>query len=430
MKLSSCRTDTDLVEQTSVRSGLAAVNVVLAERMSVPSIHAYSEAAHLLAQVPEEDVGLVGVQGVARGELDAQLLLQGLDHVVPLPRPLEIERVFLPVLALRLVLERCLPAGQRLDHALDQGLRDVHHVVHVRVRHVELADRELGVVREVDALVAEHAPDLVHAVEPADDELLEVQLRRDAEVEVEVEVVVVRDEGLGGRAAGDHARHGRLDLEEPERVHEAADVVDDAAARDENAPGLVGENEVEVALAVAGLLVLEAEVARGQLVEVGREEDHLGGGDGELALLGAGGGADDTDDVAAVEDVVGGDERVRVVVVPVCGVMNASRETAVVSNSLLGGHDLHLVPLAVQIIEAQLLTGGTDVVDAAGQHLDLALELAPRLDQALLAVFVDVRGNRNGYIELVGVGVGVLCLAQLLNLAGAQFKVLLEGGRR
>lgn len=103
-------------------------------------------------------------------------------------------------------------ASKALNEARDHLLGHLHEVVHVGVGHVELADAELGVVREVDRLVAEDATHLVHAVEAADDELLEVQLGSDAEEEVEVERVVVRDEGLGRRSSGDHVHHGGLDL--------------------------------------------------------------------------------------------------------------------------------------------------------------------------------------------------------------------------
>lgn len=54
------------------------------------------------------------------------------------------------------------------------------------------------------------------------------------------------------------------------------------------------------------LLVLEAKVLLGQLVQVGAQELSDGRGDGQLALLGAHGNTRETDDVAAAEDVVEG----------------------------------------------------------------------------------------------------------------------------
>ena len=120
------------------------------------------------------------------------------------------------------------------------------------------------------------------------------------------------DERLGRRAARDHVRHRRLYLQEAEAVEEAADVVDDFGAGDEDAARVLGEDEVEVALAVAGLLVLQTEVRRGKLVEVGCQEDHLRGRNGQLALLGARGGSDDADNVAATEVFVGRGKFIRV----------------------------------------------------------------------------------------------------------------------
>ena len=106
---------------------------------------------------------------------------------------------------------------------LDQVLHAVHRVLVVGVRLVPLEHRELGVVLEVDALVAEVLADLVDALEPADDQPLEVELGRDAQVEVLVELVVVRDERLCERAAVARLQDRRLDLEEALLVEEAPD---------------------------------------------------------------------------------------------------------------------------------------------------------------------------------------------------------------
>ena len=91
----------------------------------------------------------------------------------------------------------------------------------VRVRLVPLEHRELGVVLERDALVAEVLADLVDLLEPADDQALEVELGRDAQVAVLVERVLVRDERLGERAAVARLQDGRLDLDEAPLVEDA-----------------------------------------------------------------------------------------------------------------------------------------------------------------------------------------------------------------
>ena len=120
------------------------------------------------------------MQLVARQELRPELLLKRLDHVIPLPRPLEVWRVhLLAALALGVVLQRRLPASDVPHEPLDHRLGDILDSVYVRGRHVELEECRSRVVREVRTLVAERSPDLVNAVKPADDELLQVQLRCD-----------------------------------------------------------------------------------------------------------------------------------------------------------------------------------------------------------------------------------------------------------
>ena len=71
-----------------------------------------------------------------------------------------------------------------------------------------------GLWRVRDALVAEDPPDLEHALHAADDQPLEVQLERDAQVQLHVERVVMGDERPSVGAAGLDVQHRRLDLDE------------------------------------------------------------------------------------------------------------------------------------------------------------------------------------------------------------------------
>ena len=99
------------------------------------------------------------------------------------------------------------PAGQRLADRAQHLLGAPHHAVVVGVRLVELELRELRVVLEADALVAEVAADLVDALEAADQQALEVQLEADAQEQLLVELVVVRGERPGRRAAVDRLQN-------------------------------------------------------------------------------------------------------------------------------------------------------------------------------------------------------------------------------
>ena len=88
-----------------------------------------------------------------------------------------------------------------------------HQVLIVAVGLIELEHRELGIVPRRDPLVPEIAVDLVHALEPADDQPLQIELRRDAQKQIDVERVVMRAKRPRHRAAGDRLHHRRLDLE-------------------------------------------------------------------------------------------------------------------------------------------------------------------------------------------------------------------------
>ena len=112
---------------------------------------------------------------------------------------------------------------------LDELLDPLHRVPVVGVRLVPLEHRELRLVLVGDPLVAEVLADLVDLLEPADDQPLEVELRRDPQVEIGVELVVVGHERARERAAVPGLEHRRLDLDEAALVELAADRRDHAA---------------------------------------------------------------------------------------------------------------------------------------------------------------------------------------------------------
>jgi len=51
-----------------------------------------------------------------------------------------------------------------LFHTCQQGFRDGHEVIVVRVRHIELHRRELGIVGQIYALVTELSAYLINSV--------------------------------------------------------------------------------------------------------------------------------------------------------------------------------------------------------------------------------------------------------------------------
>ena len=102
-----------------------------------------------------------------------------------------------------------------LRGVLDQLAAAVDPHVVVGVRLVGLQQCELGVVAEVDALVAECAPELEDPLDTADAQPLEVQLGRDAQIQVEVVGVDVGEERPGVGAAVDLLQDRCLDLQNP-----------------------------------------------------------------------------------------------------------------------------------------------------------------------------------------------------------------------
>ena len=198
--------------------------------------------------------------------------------------------------------ERHLRRPDRLERdLLEHRLEPLHRVAVVGVRLVPLEHRELGVVLVGDALVAEVLRELVHALEPADDEALEVELGGDAEVEVGVELVVVRHERARERAAVARLQHGRLDLDEALGVEVAADRGDHARADEEVRARLLVHQQVEVAAAVARLDVGQAVERVGQRRADLRQERELVDGERGLAAARPRRRADHADDVAEID---------------------------------------------------------------------------------------------------------------------------------
>ena len=148
--------------------------------------------------------------------------------------------------------------AQDIHHAAMNHLFGVvHHPKVVLVGHIDLKTREFGVVGAVHALVAEVARELVHALEAAHDEALQVELVGDTEVHRDVQGVVMCDERTCRSATGDGLQHRCLHLEIAALVEETADAVDDAGASDEDVLHLVVDHEVHVTHTVAQFGVVE-----------------------------------------------------------------------------------------------------------------------------------------------------------------------------
>ena len=159
----------------------------IGEIRDVPALHAAIKEHGFDGVTLAPTWGLQVTHGarVIDADVDAGLLLDRLAHRETRPRRREVDLV-----VAELDFEVADGASRLGDHLFDHR----HHVVVVHVGLVGLEHRELGIVLEAHALVAEVLAHLVDAVDAADDAALEVQLGGDAQVEVALELVVVGDE--------------------------------------------------------------------------------------------------------------------------------------------------------------------------------------------------------------------------------------------
>ena len=203
-------------------------------------------------------------------------------------------------------------APRRLACTGGQHLFRHHHQRFViGVRLVELEHRELGIVLRRDALVAEVAVDFVDPFEAADDETLEIELRRNAQEELHVERVMVRHERTRERAAGDRLHHRRLDFEIAAPVQKRANRREDLAAHLERPPRIGIDDQIEVALAVPDLDITETVPLFREGNKALDQELQRGGEDRQFVRLRPEQLATDADEITEVEELEDGEVPLR-----------------------------------------------------------------------------------------------------------------------
>lgn len=347
------------------------------------------------------------MQLVSRRELLASSLLQGRDHIHTPPRSLPVDIVGLPGLGVEGSL---IATSDVLDKTRNKLFRHVHKIVVVGIGPVKLAGRELGVVSQINALVSELATDLIHTLQTTDDKHLQIQLWRDTHEQVHIQLVVMGDERLGGRTAGNGVHHGRLDLGEVTVIKEVSDILDDLGAGDEHIPRLVVHDQIQVPLAVALLLILEAVVFGREGVQARREKDDLGSEDRQLTIrpvLGASATreTDNADDITSPQ------------------VFMLSLEANIASSILSLANDLDLGAFGTDIVEDQFGTRRALGVNSTGDaDRDFGLLLALLETLIVLQEVPQIVGD----MELVGVRVRLLGFAEFVDSLASDFEVLLQ----
>ena len=104
----------------------------------------------------------------------------------------------------------------------------IHHAVEIRVGLIEFHQCKLRIVLCIHTLIAENPADLIHLFKSANDQTLEVQFQRNAQLQVLIQRIEMRKEGSCRGAAGILNQHGRLDLQEPLSVEISPNAADDA----------------------------------------------------------------------------------------------------------------------------------------------------------------------------------------------------------
>ena len=105
---------------------------------------------------------------------------------------------------------------------------------------------------------AEITIDFKYPIKAPDHQTLEVKLRCDAQEHFHVERVVVRNKGLGRRAAGNHMQHRRFDFHEIMAIHKTPDRRHRISTRLKGTACLLVHDQIDIALPIFGFLIGES----------------------------------------------------------------------------------------------------------------------------------------------------------------------------
>ena len=257
-------------------------------------ISASASPAVGLAGVAQQPLGIARPARAWAGRSPLPEFDDGLAHGEP-PQVAEIELLAVDI--------RLRAAGGVERHLAQQFVAEVHQAAIIRVGLIELQHGELGVVPRGDAFVAEVAVDLVDPLQAAHHQPLQIQLRRDAQVEVDIQRVVMRDKRTRRGAAVERLHHGRFHFDEAAASSCRRSEAMMLRARHEDLAHFGIGDQIEIALAVAGLHVFQAVPFLGHGEQRLREEFELLHVDAQFAGAGAEQIAFDADDVAEIEQL-------------------------------------------------------------------------------------------------------------------------------
>ena len=115
----------------------------------------------------------------------------------------------------------------QLSEMTDQFFNKVRDFLEIGIGPVGFEHGELGIVSSRNAFIAEVAIQFEDLVEAADEQTLQIKLRRDPQIKIEPERLVMGAERFRRRAARDGLQHRRFHFEKSARLHELPDLAQD-----------------------------------------------------------------------------------------------------------------------------------------------------------------------------------------------------------
>ena len=187
----------------------------------------------------------------------------------------------------------------------DQVFGHIHHAVIIRIGLIELDHRELWIVTNVNALVAEIAADFVHALQTADNQAFQIKLRRDAQKEIHVESIVVSYKGTRRRSAGNDVEQRGFHFNVIQLIQLPAENGNNLRALDKGVLDGRIHNEIQITLAIARICVLQAVEFFGQRTQGFGQQLVSPVADGNFSALGTENFSRHFDQIADVEILPG-----------------------------------------------------------------------------------------------------------------------------
>ena len=177
----------------------------------------------------------------------------------------------------------------------------IHHAVIIGIGLVELHQRKLRVMTGINPFITEHAADLIHSLQPADNQALEIELERNTELHILIKGVEMGFKRTCGSAACIGHQHRGLHLDEALTVQIAANAADDSRALNESVLHLGIHDEIHIALAVTHVNIGQAVILLGEDLQALGEQRYLFCMDGDFTGFGFENIALNADDIADIQ---------------------------------------------------------------------------------------------------------------------------------